>query len=94
MVYRGPVSCLSEGIQSEGGYLMPPEPSLVVCETASVYCPRNPAESVLYGVVSGHLETFLERQQRRDRLVPRFVERELPAVGALAPLRLALSPGL
>jgi len=71
------VSYLSEEVQSQGGYLVPSEPGLVVCETASVYRPRNPAESVLYSVVSGHLETFLERQQRRDRLVPRFVEREL-----------------
>jgi len=66
MVYRCPVSCLSEEVQSEGGYLVPPEPGLAICETASVYCPRNPADSVLYGVVSGHLETFLERQRRRD----------------------------
>ena len=71
------MSYLSEEVQSQGGYLVPSEPGLVVCETASVYRPRDPAESVLYRVVSGHLETFLERQQRRDRLVPRFVEREL-----------------
>jgi hypothetical protein len=41
------------------------------------YCPRNPENTVLYKVVAGHLETFLDRQRRRDRRVPRFVEREL-----------------
>jgi len=76
-VYPCLVPCLSEELQSEGGYFVPPEPGLVVCDSATVYCPRNSEESVLYGVVSGHLETFLERQQGRDRLVPRFVEREL-----------------
>ncbi|MGA2263683.1 MAG: transposase zinc-binding domain-containing protein, partial [Acidobacteriota bacterium] len=52
-------------------------PGLAVCETAPAYCPRNPEESILYGVVAEQLETFLERQHRRDRIVPRFVEREL-----------------
>ena len=47
-----------------------------VCENAGEYRPRRPAESVLYGVVAGHVETFLARQRERDRLVPRFVERE------------------
>jgi hypothetical protein len=50
-----------------------------VCESSSLYRPRNPAESVLYGVVAAHLESFLERQRRRDRPAPRFVERELRA---------------
>ena len=40
------------------------------------YRPRNPAENLLYKVVSGHLETFLARQRERDRNVPDFVERE------------------
>jgi hypothetical protein len=47
-----------------------------VCENAGEYRPRRPEESVLYGVVAGHIETFLARQRERDRLVPRFVERE------------------
>jgi len=42
-----------------------------------VYHPRQPGESVLYRVVSGHLETFLARQQQSGRSVPHFVEREL-----------------
>ena len=54
-----------------------PGPGLAVCETAAVYIPRNPEESVLYGAVAVQLETFLERQHLRDRIVPRFVEREL-----------------
>jgi hypothetical protein len=41
------------------------------------YRPRKPEESPLYGVVAGHLETFLARQREHDRHVPRFVEREL-----------------
>ena len=68
---------ISEEIQSESGYSIPLESVPVVCDTGSAYQPRNPEESELYGVVSGHLETFLERQRRRDRTVPRFVEREL-----------------
>ena len=42
----------------------------------AVYRPRNPADNPLYGVVAGHLETFLARQRERDRNVPGFVERE------------------
>jgi hypothetical protein len=40
------------------------------------YTPRNPEETVLYQVIAGQLETFLSRQQERDRPVPRFVEDE------------------
>ena len=53
--------------------------ALAVCQSACKYRPRRPEESVLYGVVAGHLETFLARQRDRGRLVPRFVERELRA---------------
>ncbi len=38
--------------------------------------PAPPEESILYGVVAGHVETFLAWQRERDHLVPRFVERE------------------
>jgi ribosomal protein S27E len=58
-----------------------------VCAAEAEYRPRNPEENPLYGVVSEHLETFLARQQERDRPVPRFVERELRsflACGVLA----------
>ena len=48
-----------------------------VCESGAVYAPRHAEESILYGVVAGNLETFLARQQQRERTVPRFVEREL-----------------
>ena len=55
------------------------------------YTPRNPEATVLYRVVAEQLETFLARQQERDRSVPRFVEREfrsflecgIPAYGFL-----------
>jgi hypothetical protein len=52
-------------------------PGLVVCESSAAYRPRDPEANVLYGVVATQLETFLARQRRRDRPVPRFVEREL-----------------
>ena len=48
-----------------------------VCDPASDYVPRNPADTVLYNVVAEQLETFLARQRQRERIVPRFVEREL-----------------
>jgi hypothetical protein len=35
--------------------------------------------TVLYQVVAEQLETFLTRQQERDRPVPRFVEKEFRA---------------
>jgi len=40
------------------------------------YTPRHPEQSVLYQVVAEQLETFLARQQERDRPVPHFVELE------------------
>jgi hypothetical protein len=43
----------------------------------SEYRPRRPEETVLFGIVAGHLETFIADAGRRDRVVPRFVEREL-----------------
>ena len=72
-----PKPYLSEENQYRGGDFMPPGPGLAACEASALYIPRNPEESVLYGVVASQLETFLERQDRRDRIVPRFVEREL-----------------
>jgi hypothetical protein len=51
--------------------------SPAVCEAAFEYRPRRPEQSVLYGVVAGHVETFMARQRERGRRVPRFVEREL-----------------
>jgi len=53
------------------------EPDLAICESVGTYVPRDPAATVLYGVVAGKLAAFLARQRERDRLVPRFVEREL-----------------
>jgi hypothetical protein len=40
------------------------------------YTPRHPEESILYQFVAEQLETFLGRQQERDRSVPSFVEKE------------------
>src|SRR5512145_2145904 len=44
--------------------------------STGAYAPRRPEESILYGVVADHLETFLARARDRERTVPRFVERE------------------
>ncbi len=44
---------------------------------ASDYLPRRPDDTVLYRVVASHIETLFVTQLRRDRVVPRFVEREL-----------------
>jgi len=40
---------------------------------------NGPEESVLYHVVAENIQSFLARQQKRGRVVPRFVERELRA---------------
>lgn len=45
----------------------------------SNYRPRNPEDSPLYGVVAGHLESFLANQRQRDRYAPALVEREFSA---------------
>ena len=42
---------------------------------AAAYQPRDPAGSPLYGVVAGHLETFLDRQRQHERHVPAFVNK-------------------
>jgi len=55
------------------------EPLLVrkdVHATSLEYTPQHPEESLLYQVVAEQLETFLARQQERDRAVPGFVEEE------------------
>jgi len=77
MVHSYPASCPWEETQSEGGAFVLPELGLGICETAAMYRPRHPEESVLFAVLAEHLETFLVRQRERERLVPRFVEREL-----------------
>ena len=46
-------------------------------ESPSNYVRRRPEETVLYQIVAQQLETFLARAEQRDRLVPRFVVREL-----------------
>jgi len=55
------------------------EQASAVCESAGSYIPHHPEATVIYKVVAGNLETFLARQRERDRVVPRFVERELRA---------------
>lgn len=41
----------------------------LVRESGAVYTPRHAQESILYGVVAENLETFLARQQQRERVV-------------------------
>jgi hypothetical protein len=55
---------------------IPSNNNCFVCEREAVYAPRHAEEIILYGVVAENLETFLARQEQRDRTVPRFVERE------------------
>jgi len=77
--YPHPVTYLAEEISPGYCALVPAEPDLIVRESVGLYVPRNPEKTILYNVVAGHLETFLARQQERDRVVPRFVEQELRA---------------
>jgi hypothetical protein len=77
MVCPYPATIFERNVHLERGDFAISRRGLAVCETAAEYRPRRPEESVLYGVVAGHLETFLARQRERDRPVPRFVEREL-----------------
>jgi hypothetical protein len=79
VVYPNPVIYLPEEISHGHCALMPAEPALIVCESVGEYVPRNPEKTVLYNVVAGYLETFLTRQREHDRVVPRFVEKELRA---------------
>src|SRR5947209_4371174 len=45
-------------------------------DAARDYIPRTPEQTTLYQVVSKELETFLRRQEERDRPVTRFVKDE------------------
>jgi hypothetical protein len=75
--YCHPSRRLWEALQEESSTYKASEQDSAICETAADYRPRNPAESILYRVVAAELENFLERQRRRGRQVPRFVDREL-----------------
>ena len=77
MDYPYPEPGFSEINRTGQSDFIPPGPGTPATETAAAYLPRHPEESILYGVVAEQLETFLERQDLRGRLVPRFVEREL-----------------
>ncbi len=43
------------------------------------YAPRRARETVLYGVLEEHLETFIERTESGGRELPGFVKKELRA---------------
>jgi hypothetical protein len=77
MVHLYAAAVFARKRQHKRGDFAFPGRGLAVGETAAGYRPRRPEQSVLYGVVAGHLETFLARQREHDRPVPRFVEREL-----------------
>ena len=58
---------------------IPLAPCLLSCWSVpviSAYTPRHPEKSLLYRVIAEQLETFLARQQERERAVPAFVEEE------------------
>ena len=44
--------------------------------STDAYCPRSPESTLLYSVVAKHLESFLLRQQERERAIPAFIEEE------------------
>ena len=68
-VYRNPSAYLPAEILPGYCAPVPAEPDLILREGVGAYVPRNPEGTVLYGVVAGHLETFLARQRNRDRVV-------------------------
>ena len=76
MLCPHPTPYVSEEPQIPGRCLIS-GPGLTLCDAPFAYSPRNPEKTVLYRIVAEQLETFLERQRRRGRPVPRFVEREL-----------------
>ena len=77
MVYQYSVLPPPENLLSECDDCVSLDAGFVVCDSAAGYRPRNPEKSIIYCVLAERLETFLARQQQRDRPVPRFVEREL-----------------
>jgi len=51
-----------------------------VASLAAAYLPRRPSETVLYGLVRQHIESFLAyAREHYDGGVPRYVEAELRA---------------
>jgi hypothetical protein len=59
---------------------MGPAMSVAVAVLAPAYAPRRPTETVLYGLVRQHLESFLAHtREHYDSGLPRYVEQELRA---------------
>ncbi len=58
-IYPNRVTYLPEEIAPGYCALVPAEPDFIVCESVGTYIARSPEKTVLYGVVAGHLETFL-----------------------------------
>src|SRR5437867_4008735 len=46
---------------------------LAVCDPPAIYRPRDPQENPVYSVVSAQIETFLARQQQRERELRSFL---------------------
>ncbi len=61
-----PFSPITEGLPFSRGCYGARDEYARVCDSEAVYHPRNPEDNPLYGVVSEHLETFLERQLERE----------------------------
>jgi len=59
---------------------MGPAMSVAVAVLAPTYAPRHPTETVLYGLVRQHLESFLAHaREHYESGLPRYVEQELRA---------------
>jgi hypothetical protein len=57
-----------------------PAMSVAVAVLAPAYAPRRPTETVLYGLVRQHLESFLAHaREHYESGLPRYVEQELRA---------------
>jgi len=68
--------CRSAGDGADPPFAVPPKGrGAPGAPPGPTYARRRPEETALYGVVHGHLESFLAGARDRDRIVPRFVER-------------------
>ena len=67
-------------VLARSGAGMRPAMAPAVAALAPAYAPRRPTETVLYGLVRQHLESFLGfAREQYDGGLPRYVEQELRA---------------
>ena len=63
MIRSYPAAACEMNVELERAHLVFEDSYCAVCESSGEYRPRRPEESVLYGVVAGHVDTFLARQR-------------------------------